>query len=155
MLHYVMKNKQTYHPHNENNKMANQPCERVCGCSRNPTKTFAISGPGKLHIDMPSTWQYIVSWKLNETDLVVSSISSINIYSGNNGGPKWLWYQKSAQKLMVSSKGMLVNKEHVSNETKISVFTQRGSWHKLKEIRKTAIRIKLQNWVQQLNEPLG
>ena len=68
---------------------------------------------------MPSIWRYVISLKLNDTDFEAISIK-LNEKSSGKGrtevdGPR---YKKSAHIDIVSSKGMLVNNETISKETK-------------------------------------
>ena len=60
----------------------------------------------------------MVSLKLKETDLVANSINSMKTLSGKgetdvNG----LWYEKSAQIEITSSRGILVNSDIISKDT--------------------------------------
>ena len=116
-------------------------------CSRSTTNTLAKREPEWLPIDTPLTCLYIVSLKLNETDLVANSINTINICPGNDGGLEWLRYKQSAQILIVSSKEMLVKKRgYIKWNKKLNIHsTGKLMYHRCKSegIHNTRSGVKL------------
>ena len=71
----------------------------------------------------------MVLLKLKETDLVANSINSMKTLSGKEGtDDNGLWYKKSAQIEITSSRGTLVNSEVILKDTMNWESTQGGSW---------------------------
>ena len=83
-----------------------------------PTKIFTNAGPNHEPIATPSVCLYIVSLKLNSTDDVALSISSINTAWGMGGVEEGSLYRTSAHMPIVSLRGTLVNRLEMSNEHK-------------------------------------
>ena len=81
-------------------------------------KDFANAGPSGEPIATPSVCLYIVSLKLNSTDDVALSISSINTAWGMRGVEEGSLYKASAHMPIISLRGTLVNRLEMSNEHK-------------------------------------
>ena len=79
---------------------------------------FANAEPSGEPIANPSVCLYIVSLKLNFTDDIALSISSINIAWRMGGAEEWCLYKASAHMLIVSLRGAMVNWLEMSNEQK-------------------------------------
>ena len=80
-----------------------------------PTNMFTNAGPSGEPIATPSVCLYIVSLKLNSTDDVALSISSIDTAWGMGGAEEGSLYKASAHMLIVSLRGTLVNRLRMSN----------------------------------------
>ena len=87
-----------------------------------PTKMFANAGPSGESITTPSVCLYVVSLKLNSTDDVALSISSINTAWGMGGAEEESLYKASVHMPIVSLRGTVVNRLEMSNEHKWTSF---------------------------------
>ena len=87
--------------------------------SWNPIKILARMGPRGEPILTPSIRRYMISLKLKDTDFVAIPINSIKTSSRKEREvADGLQYKKPAHIDTVSSKGMFVNNETISKETR-------------------------------------